>query len=58
MVAKVSSQCRQRGGASPTTKASRMCSPRRSAMTEPSMASHRNSVEASSSDQVSGASKT
>jgi hypothetical protein len=54
VVPKVSSQVRQRGGASDTRKASRMCSARRSAMTEPSMASHRNRADASSSDQVIG----
>ncbi len=32
----------------------RMCSPRRSATTEPNMASHRNRMDASSSDQTSG----
>ena len=37
-----------------TSAVIRMCSPRRSASTVPSMASHRNSSEASSSDQISG----
>ena len=58
MVARVSMKARSRGGARDTRKPSRMCSPRRSAMTAPSMASHRNRMEASSSDQVSGELKT
>ena len=33
----------------------RMCSPRRNATTAPSIASQRNRMEASSSDQISGA---
>ena len=36
----------------------RMCSPRRNATTAPSMASQRNRIEASSSDQTSGWWKT
>ena len=36
----------------------RMCSPRRNATTAPSMASHRNRIEASSSDQTRGSWKT
>ena len=37
-----------------STAVMRMCSPRRSAMTAPSIASQMNSIEASSSDQTSG----
>ena len=40
--------------ANATSAVMRMCSPRRSAITAPSMASHRNRMEANSSDQVSG----
>ncbi|MEY9398894.1 hypothetical protein ABIF79_005269 [Bradyrhizobium japonicum] len=36
----------------------RMCSPRRSAITAPSIESQRNRIEASSSDQISGLWKT
>ena len=39
----------------PTAAVMRICSSRRNAMTAPSIASHRNSVEASSSDQTIGA---
>ena len=42
------------GDMRPTKVLSRMCSPRRSAITAPSIASHRNRIDASSSDQVSG----
>ena len=56
--ASVSSQPRQRGGASVTSTPSRMCSSRRSAITAPSIASQRNRMEASSSVQVSGRLKT
>ena len=48
------SACAARRAAAPTTAVSRMCSPRRSASTAPSMASQRNRIEASSSDQTSG----
>ena len=37
-----------------TSAVMRMCSPRRNATTAPSIASHRNRIEASSSDQISG----
>ena len=53
-VARISMKARSRGAASDTRKPSRMCSLRRNAMTAPSIASHRNRMEASSSDQVSG----
>ena len=58
VVARVSMKARRYGGARDTRKPNRMCSTRRSAITAPSMASHRNRMEASSSDQVSGALKT
>ena len=38
-----------------TSAVSRMCSPRCSAITLPSIASHRNRIEASSSVQINGA---
>ena len=41
-----------------STLVNRLAPPRRSAMTAPSIASHRNSTDASSSDQVSGMLKT
>ena len=37
-----------------TAAVMRMCSPRRNATPAPSIASHRNRIEASSSDQISG----
>ena len=44
-----------RAGATPLTNAvMRMCSPRRSAITAPSIDSHRNRIDASSSDHTSG----
>ncbi len=51
---KASSHGRSGGGSMSTTAVSRMCSPRPSAITAPSMASQRNSADASSSDQTSG----
>ena len=54
----VSTHARHCGRSALTKVVSRMCSPRRSAITAPSMASHRNSTDASSSDQVSGLLKT
>ncbi len=49
------SSCARRAGPTLLTKAvMRMCSPRRSATTAPSMDSHRNRMDASSSDQTSG----
>ncbi len=46
------------GGTQLTKVVRRMCSPRRSATTMPSIDSHRNRKVASSSDQISGESKT
>ena len=46
------------GDAMPTNAVMRMCSPRRSAITAPSIASHRNRIDASSSDQTSGVCRT
>ena len=48
----------RRGASMPTAAVMRMCSSRRNAMTAPSIASHRNTMAASSSDQVNGRSKT
>ena len=53
-IATRSSNARARGGIMPTRAVIRMCSPRRSATTEPSMASQTKRIEASSSDQTSG----
>ena len=52
--AKASKKVRSFGPASVTSIDIRMCSLRRNATTAPSMASHRNRMEASSSDQVNG----
>ncbi len=57
-VAYVSAIARAGAGSAPTAAVIRICSSRRNAMTAPSIASHRNRIEASSSDQTSGASKT
>ena len=46
---------RRCGPSRATIAVMRMCSPRRRAITAPSMASQRKRIEASSSDQVSGA---
>ena len=56
--ANASKNARQRGEARATSVAMRMCSLRRNATTAPSIASHRNRIEASSSDQVNGLWKT
>ncbi|MDT4834424.1 hypothetical protein FQZ97_680600 [compost metagenome] len=53
-VAAVSSCARRAGLMLLTSAVMRMCSPRRKATTAPSMDSHRNRMEASSSDQTSG----
>ena len=52
--ARVSSTARFGRGSAPTRAVMRMCSPRWSATTEPSMASQMNRTEASSSDQTMG----
>ena len=52
--ATASSIARRSGGANLTSVVIRMCSPRRSAITAPSIASQMNSICASSSDQISG----
>ena len=57
-VASMSNVARVAAGSMPTTAVIRMCSSRRNAITAPSMASHKNKIEASSSDQTSGLSKT
>ena len=57
-VANVSSNARDGAGSMPTAAVIRICSSRRKAMTAPSIASHKNSIEASSSDHTSGASNT
>ena len=49
-----SSSARRCGPALLTRAVMRICSPRRSAITEPSMASHKNRIEASSSDHSKG----
>ena len=56
--ATVSRKARRGGEHIPTNAVMRMCSPRRKATTAPSIASHRNKMEASSSDQTSGRWKT
>ena len=50
--ARASSTARTSGRALATSVVIRMCSPRRSATTEPSIASQMNSICASSSDQI------
>jgi len=57
-VATASINARLPGDRRATTAVMRMCSPRRSATTEPNIASQRNSMEASSSDQTSGSCNT
>ena len=57
-VANVSSIARAGAGSMPTTAVIRMCSSRRNAITAPSIASHRNRIDANSSDHTSGWSKT
>ena len=54
----VSTHARRSGESALTNVVRRMCSPRRSAITAPSIASQRNSTDASSSDHVSGLLKT
>ena len=54
-IAIVSSKVRMPGDALLTKVDIRMCSPRRNAMTAPSMASQMNIIWASSSDQINGA---
>ena len=54
-IAITSRKARTPGDAMPTSAVIRICSPRRNAITAPSMASHRNSMDASSSDHTSGA---
>ncbi|MNU10744.1 hypothetical protein D3C72_2580750 [compost metagenome] len=51
---RVSMNARFSMGSREMNEVSRMCSPRRIATTEPSIASHRNSSEASSSPQTIG----
>ncbi len=46
---------RHAGGSRATNPVKRMCSPRRRAMAAPSIASHRNTAPANSSDQTIGA---
>ncbi len=53
-IATTSSSARVAGDNSPTKAVIRICSLRRSATTDPSIASQRNSDEASSSDQMIG----
>ncbi len=53
-IATTSRNARTPGDAMPTSAVMRMCSPRRNATTAPSIASHRNRMDASSSDQTSG----
>lgn len=55
VMAKVSNSARVSGRSRATKAVMRMCSPRRSATTAPSIDSHRNRIEASSSDHTSGA---
>ena len=57
-IASTSRKARVCDDAMPTKAVMRMCSPSRKAMTEPSIASHRNRMEASSSDQMIGSWKT
>ena len=52
--AKASKKSRRLWGNRRTSAVIRICSPRRNAITAPSIASQRNRIEASSSDQVSG----
>lgn len=54
VVASKSKNARLAGAILLTRAVMRMCSPRLKAMAEPTIASHRNSIEASSSDQISG----
>ncbi len=56
--ATVSRKARRRGPLMATKAVMRMCSARRKATTAPSMASHRNRIEASSSDQTRGSRNT
>ena len=56
--ANTSRKARARGPSMPTMAVMRMCSPRWKAITEPSMASQRNRIAASSSDHTSGLWKT
>ena len=56
--ATVSRKARRRGPLMATKAVMRMCSARRKATTAPSMASHRNRIEASSSDQMMGSRNT
>ena len=56
--ATTSRKARTGGDSMPTTAVMRMCSARRNATTAPSIASHRNRIEASSSDQMIGLWKT
>ena len=53
-MATTSSSARAGGESSPTNAVIRMCSERRNATADPSMASQRNSDDASSSDQMIG----
>src|SRR5664280_1308641 len=57
-IATASSTARGCGESRPTSAVMRMCSPRRSAVTAPSIASQRKRMDASSSDQTSGRCKT
>jgi hypothetical protein len=54
-MASASSMARAEGSPFADSAVMRMCSPRRSATTAPSIDSHRNRIEASSSDHTSGA---
>ena len=56
--ATTSRNARTGGDTMPRSAVMRMCSPRWKASTDPSMASHRNRIEASSSDQTRGSRKT
>ena len=53
-IATRSRNARPRGSSLPTIAVMRMCSPRWNAMIDPSIASQRNRIDASSSDQTSG----
>ena len=53
-IASTSKNARRRGLSCPTIAVIRMCSPRWNATTAPNIASHRNNIPASSSDQMIG----